>query len=484
MLKDSIKYLFLILIFLALYTFRLDKVPVHLNQDELMFALNAKSIAESGADYYSNILPFYFWHLDNFWATPVIVYFSSLSLNFLPVSEVFIRLPSVFFGLINVILVIILVKKTFGNSRFTLFAELLLVTTPAFFINSRLLLDNIYILPFVLLWLIFLEKNPFLSGLSLGVGIHSYHAAKIYMPLYLIASLVYFVLSKQKKRVLKLILGFAIPVILFLPWLKNHPDTLTNQISYASSIDKNLGSNFIKNYFSYFDPKVLFIEGDRTLIHSTGKVGVFLFPVVFLLVFGILYCFRQKDYFSKLIIAGFLTYPVAPALINDPGRISRALVVIPFVILLSVYGIKFLLEQKDKVFKYLLILISVLSIFQFGVFLSDYFENYRARSYGVFNSNIGGALESALKSTRIREVETIYLDKYIPYVDFYYRFYQMKLGITFGNIKGYDFRKDSFAALPARSLVVSGRKIAGNDPIEIIREPDGSESYFVYEKTD
>ena len=473
MLKNKLKYLLLILIFLALYTFRLDKVPVHLNQDEAMFALNAKDLTPS----------FYFWHLNAFWATPIIVYWTAIFLKFLPVSEIFIRLPSVFAGLISVILTVVLVRKVLKNNQLALLAGVLLAVSPAFFINSRLLLDNIYIVPFVLLWLILIDVNPFLSGLFLGLGFHSYHAAKIYMPLYLVATLVYGYMAKWSwKKLLLTVAGFAIPILLFLPWLKAHPDTLTNQISYASSIDSNLGSNFVKNYFSYFDPRILFVEGDRTLVHSTGNTGVFPFPAVFLLVFGIFYAIRQKDLFSKLILFGFLIFPVAPAIINDPGRISRSLVVLPFGILLATYGIKFFLGQKDKIFKFVLWFIFAASLFQFVFFLTDYFGSYRSQSWRVFNGDVGGVMESALRSTKMREVQTIYLDKYIPHARFYYEFYEKKLGITFENVMDYDFKEDGFSDLPAGSLLVSGRKIEDVEPIEIIREPDGTESYFVYEK--
>src|SRR3989344_4280427 len=85
-----------------LYASLLERTPVHLNQDELGFALNAHSIAKTGFDENGRFLPLYFWHLGVMWSTPIIVYLTSLILKFLPLSESIIRLPSVFIGVVGI----------------------------------------------------------------------------------------------------------------------------------------------------------------------------------------------------------------------------------------------------------------------------------------------------------------------------------------------------------------------------------------------
>ena len=435
-----------------------------------MFALNAVNITPS----------FYFWHLDNFWATPVIVYWSSIFLKFLPFNEASVRFPTAFLAVINIGLMMYLTNLLFKKKYLAILSGILLATTPAFFVNSRLLLDNIYPVTFVLLWLIFLFKNKFfLSGLTLGIGIHSYHAAKIYMPLYFLLSLPRVASAKWGW----FIVGFLIPIILFIPWLRAHPDTLTNQVSYVSSIDRQIGTNFVRNYLSYFDPAILFTTGDKTLIHSTGRTGVFLFPLVSLLVFGALHTITQKNYFGKLILIGFLTYPLAPAIINDPGRISRALVVISFGILLSIYGVKFMLESKEKLLKPIFYFLLSFIFLSFIFFLNDYFGNYRVRSRAVFNNNVGGAFESVLKSAQIRPVEKVYIDKNIFQAKYYFEFYKQKLRIYPKEVSFFDPNSEDFTKLPKGTIFVSSKKFQtlGNfEIIETVRELDGVESYFVY----
>ncbi len=512
--KEKIFLFLIIAIGVILYTWKLDKVPVHLNQDELEFSLNAYSISQTLHDSYGNFLPFYFKHLGTFWATPVIVYLTSIFLKFLPLAEWSVRLPSVFMGVLSIFLVFILSKKLFKNDFLPLFSAGVMLTTPVLFMNSRLLLDNVYPLPFVLLWLIFLKKTvdeenwrgAFFSGLALGIGFHSYHAAKIMVPVYAIMALV--LLWKSSRDKLKLIgifiIGLFIPLLLFIPWLKIHPDTITSQVSYVSGIDKSINSSqgylgilnpmrfpaFLSSYGNYLSPGILFFTGDRSLIHSTRTAGAFLFPIVFLTVFGILsVLFKRKDSFSRLILFGFLTYPIAPSLINDPERISRGLIVIPFVVLLSTYGAEFLLSLKEKSFRFLLYAVIGFSFIQFISFISFYFGGYRKISYSWFNYNIGGAFESALKSTQIRPVENIYIDSSIPFSDRYLKYYEIKLNIfPAAPINYFDAKKENFLGFPKGSLIViptwtystREERVGVFDKIEIIREPDGVESFNIF----
>lgn len=508
-------YLLLLIVVFVIYSAKLSVTPVHLNQDEMMFALNANSIAKHLTDFYGNRLPFYFWHLDNFWSTPIITYLAALLLKFVPISEATIRLTSVIVGVTSIGIIMLLAERVFKSKLYGLIAGFLLAITPAFFINSRILLDNIYTVPFVLLWLLFLKfyfdkKNYlflFLSSLSLGVGFHSYHAAKVMMPIYF-ALMVVILFFKEKVKPWRfwvgLFAGFLIPILLFLPWLKSHPDTLLSQVYYARSIDTSVNVKegfwgvfnpgrikiFAQNYVSYFDPALLFVKGDKTLIHSTGEVGVFTFPFVFFIAFGVLeIIYAQKDIFSKIVLFGFLTYPIAPSLINDTGRISRGLVLIPFGILVCLYGVKFLLAQKNRVFRTLFWALLFFSVLQFGLFMKDYFGPYRERSYSVFNNAIGGALESALRSTKIRPVTQIYIDDKIPFAKYYMTFYEEKLGIDVSDKLNYfnpdetDFTKFAQGTLVVVKFDDAGKKEDNKGPfekIETIREPNGYETFYVY----
>lgn len=499
---------------LLFYSYSLSSVPVHLNQDELMFSLNAYSISRTLKDYYGNFLPFYFWHLGSFWATPIITYMSALIVRFVPFSEASIRLTSVLVGSINISLIMVLAQKIFKDKKVSLLAGLMIAVAPVHFIHSRLLLDNLYTVPFTLVWLIFLKdyldsakrSKLFFVGLFLGIGLHSYHAAKIVMPIFLLISLVLvYIRAKFDLKSFGITLfGFLIPIIIFIPWLIKHPDTLLNQVSYIGSIDSSIDaqkgiigvfsvkrmSPIVSSYFSYFSPEILFTRGDKSLIHSTENFGAFLLPVFPLFIFGLMEVFlKRKDIFSYLVFFGFLVYPVAPALVNDPQRISRGLIVIPFVSLIAAYGFHYLLKLQKRDFKILAKVLVGFLILQFLFFLHDYFGDYTRRSHTWFNEDIESAYQAIINSSQLRDVENIYLDGQIRFISYYRDFYEIQKG---SNLKDkeiiFDYTKEDFSKFPQKSLVlVAANHIIGRndwegefEKVEIIREPDGKESFYLF----
>lgn len=442
---------FLIVATIILYSWNLLQVPVHLNQDELGFTLNAYSITTTGFDENGRFMPFYFWHLGVMWATPIIVYLTAIFLKILPLSEIVIRLPSVLVGTVNLVLIYFIAKKLFKSRLYGLVAVLLLALAPAHFIHSRILLDNLFIVPFILGWfyliLLFMEKRRvwliFFASILLGLGVHSYHAAKVMMPIYLFFTLafLYRELIKNKFLIFVILTGFALPLIPLIPWLSKYPDTLLDQVKYTSLYDTKLNPiqglltlftpetilERLSIYLTYFHPGFLFLKGDLSLIHSTQRIGVFLLPFILLIPLGICRAVKTKNKLWLLLAAGFFTAPVAPALVGNQYRASKELAILPFAVLIAVYGLHFILRFFRG--KYILVVISCLLILiflQFALFLNDYFGGYRIRSYGWFNYDISGSLEALIEQDEKEKSNMIYLDSSINFIDRYWRFYLIK----------------------------------------------------------
>ena len=82
---------------LTLYGVWIEHTPPHLHRDEVMFALQAQSIASTGRDVEGRVFPLYFEMRslgEHVWFHPVLVYFTALFLKVLPFTEAVIRLPS------------------------------------------------------------------------------------------------------------------------------------------------------------------------------------------------------------------------------------------------------------------------------------------------------------------------------------------------------------------------------------------------------
>lgn len=517
--KKISKYINLLLVFLLigfalLYTLSLDKVPVHLNQDELGFTLNAYSIVKTGFDENGIFLPLYFWHLGVMYSTPIIVYLTAIFLSFMPLNEITIRLPSVFVGLLNLILVYILARKIF-NKKMSLAAVFLLATTPIHFIQSRILLDNLYAIPFIIGWMILIlmfneRKNSlflFLATFVLGLGVHSYHATKIMMPLYLLFTFIFLLPQLKKNKILIFItlIGFILPLLPLIPWLSKYPDTFIDQVKYTHLYDTKLNpiQGFISLltpesliirlaiYLSYFDPEFLFLKGDAHLIHSTRQVGAFLMPFAILLITGIYNVFKyKKTKFNLLLVSGFFTAPLAASFVENPYRISKALFILPFATLLATFGVEFLFTKGKNVLKYIGVLTLIAIVIYFYYFLNDYFNDYPKRVYNWFNFNIPNALETAIKIDKEKKIQYFYLDNKVYFIDRYWKFYLLKHNKENLLNKTFYFNPDNLdpRSLPKNSLLIYRfdhlRNIQGLDQItdfkSEIREPDGLTSFYLY----
>ena len=261
---------------------------------------------------------------DNSWFHPAIVYFMAPFVAVLPLSEAVIRFPSVVVGIVNVCLLFLIARRIFGSDRYAFLAAGLLALTPTHILHSRMAMDYLYPVPFVMGWLmcllIYLERRRlkwlFIAGLLLGFGFYSYIASVVMMPLYLLLTVV--VLFRSVTRPFKECLvagaGFAAPLTIVVLWLAANPAVIEETLSrYAVSSDSVTGMAFsdltrrLSIYWSFFDPGFLFVSGGYThMMNSTRRVGVFLLPLlVFLPVGFVRLAAAPRQPIDPLLLLGF-----------------------------------------------------------------------------------------------------------------------------------------------------------------------------------
>src|SRR5438477_2960620 len=224
----------------ALYSLWLSYSPIYMHDAEVLFALHARSIAATLRDTNGTFLPLYF-HMPsigaNVWFHPMIVYLSAIFLKILPFSEWSVRFPSVVVGTVDVALIYLVADRLFRSKAYAVLTAAFLALTPAHFIHSRLEMDYIYPVPFVLLWLWCLLKFDdtgdrrllWASGFALGIGFYSYIAAVVFMPLYLAFTWLYLLAKYRRPRLAHVTatVAFAIPLILFLAWRVLYPEVFS-----------------------------------------------------------------------------------------------------------------------------------------------------------------------------------------------------------------------------------------------------------------
>jgi 4-amino-4-deoxy-L-arabinose transferase-like glycosyltransferase len=547
----------------ALYLPRLSTVPVYLAPDEVFIALHAQSIASTGRDYGGRFLPLYIEYqyktidrsgqdvTHSGWLPPIIFYLMALFVKIFGLSEFTVRLPTVLVGIADVVLTYFIGRTLFRRETYGVLSAALLALTPAHLIHSRLGMDYLYPLPFLLAWLLalvtYLSRSSnasdaqearvslvFASTFALACGLFSYIAAGLAMPLYFVVTLAALAVERQPARAYAAAFaGFLVPAALYVPWVIAHPAAildvlgkygigpaagLTAAESARSFLSFHSIGDQLSHLWAFFDPRFLFFDGPMEPMYSTRTAGVFLLPIAVFLVAGLVAALRGRTRGLGLaILAGLIIAPVPATLVNVTDAIYRALELLPFVILVAVWGVQSLWESPSFVptrrtllwiggaaaapgvlyaaavlvrqgrvpggavplllaggavaavsFTSMRLRIGQLAAgvlllvvpLQFAAFYKDYLTDYSRRTSLVFSGNIRGALEALMREADESNAPSIYLARLGPYNKggIYWAFYAAKYGradLTKRMIDSGAFDPDRVMQLAAGSVIVT-----------------------------
>jgi len=302
------------------------------------------------------------------------------------------------------------------------------------------------------------------------------------MPIYLLVTCAMVSRTREPlRRCAAAAAGFAVPLVMLVPWLVRHPTAVADTIDrYALYDTRSLNAlqgarallsypsleRLAASYWSFFSPSFLFFSGDKQMTFSTRSVGVFLFPIAVLLVLGIRYVLGEtKRPAARLVLIGFATAPAAALLGSEEGVVTRAVELLPFAVLLAMFGAEYLWSAPIRTASRALLLragaaLAIVAIayggwtavsrarvggsavalgvlgaglliaatlsgrvpvgrlaaccllvwvpLQFSSFGSDYFGDYRLRSSTWLGGNLRGALEDLIEMERRDHTPRIY----------------------------------------------------------------------------
>jgi hypothetical protein len=491
----------------VLYAARLEHTPIYLHDAEILFGLQAHALASTARDLSGRLLPLYFQMTpigENVWFHPVIVYVTAAFLKTLPFAEWSVRLPSAAIGALDVALVYLLGLRLFGDDAsgegWALVAALLLALTPAHYIHSRIAMDYIYPLPFVLGWLLalsfYLERRQarllFVATSLLGFGVYSYIASVIMMPIYLAMTLVVVWWAEATpndsasprmsvpsvslralrggafptRRLTAAATGFVWPLLAIPLWLWRHPlvvaETLSRYHVGATATRYSGLAGRLSMYWYFNDPTYLFLTGGyANVVNSTRHAGVFALPLAVLLPAGIYRIVNgPRSVLQLLVMVGFFAAPIAACLaVPEPYAIDRELTVVVFGVLLASVGAEFLWTRGVRATRLATVALALVPL-HFAFFAYDYFTDYRRHSAIWFELNHRGAFEAVVAEDARLPASRIYLprDK-DPYMESYWRFTLTKMGRLALRDKTelYSGAALAPAAIPSGALVVARR---------------------------
>lgn len=397
-LKLRLFYIFLLLVFsFLLFTFRLTEVPPGINGDEGSIGINSMIIAETGRDSEERFLPLFTKSKGSMdWKQPITVYTTVLVFKLLGVSYFNLRLSSFFISVISALTIFFLIRELIGT-RMAFLGLIIFVTTPIIMIQSHLALENIAPVPFVASWLLMLAKYTnkkdkkllLFAGIFLGLGIFTYLGMRLIVPVLTFLT-VYFVLylnygkKKDCMSALKWFILGTTPfvIILFLSKFYYPGSILGLYRPYKIENYQNL----LLPYLSTFDPSFLFISGDSTPNHSTGKHGMMLLATLPLFIMGLIYIIRNKFSMLTFILISFFLTPVLFGFGSTVHRASRLLALLPAYTVITASGFLLIDKIKSVLFKVITYAIIFSLIFlNFSDFLYDYWYQYPQRVKAEFS---------------------------------------------------------------------------------------------------
>jgi len=391
-------YLFCCILFgFFFFTYKITSIPPGLETDEASIAYNSALISTNLRDQNNRFLPIFILSSDKTdWKQPVLIYFTAFLFRIFGKSLFIYKLSTIIISLLSAIVLYFIVKILFKSKKYAIVGFLVYITTPIIFITTRI--GNESILPSLIstLWLfslILYKKNKkyfnlILNAIIIGIGFYSFKGMRLITPVWSIISFFYIYRinwiknksiknnifnSKNTKQII-IFCFVLLPFYLITPLLEN---------KYAGAVfdHQNISISSITNFFYYWLSNISFsfwfTTPDIGRVYTISEFGAF--PLLFLPLFiiGIISSINKKTYLRFILIC-YLFTPVFFGIAHSINYTHRLIAVIPFIIIIILYGFKnildFLKNKKNRFPIYLLFFILlIINTFNFYKF---YFIDY------------------------------------------------------------------------------------------------------------
>jgi 4-amino-4-deoxy-L-arabinose transferase-like glycosyltransferase len=396
----------------------LNQVPPELFGDEIDVGYQSYSLLNTGKDYYGQTLPLYL-HSFSEWRAPLLMYATIPFVKIFGLNEWGVRLPSVFFGILSIIFLYLLVKKTV-NEKMALISALFLAISPWHLQYSRAAFElSLLLFLFILgiyTFMLSLKHHRILpfSAFLFGLTIYTYSTANIFLPLILFLIIWIY----REKLVLiskKVIFTSGIILLIMLAPIgyeiisghaaerfgivsifsqKEYVDKVTIQRNEGDwgifeKIIHNRPLSWIRaiglNYLGVFSPIFLLERGDITFRHSVHEMGEIYWVQYFLFFIGIFYLLAKGEKKEKLFWLGWLFLAPIPSSLTYDGatHASRLILALPPILVISAYGGFYLYDLiRGRIKKFFLVgFISLWLVFGFVSYTHRYFDHYPKESW-------------------------------------------------------------------------------------------------------
>jgi 4-amino-4-deoxy-L-arabinose transferase-like glycosyltransferase len=333
----------------------LDSAPLGAYVDETSIGYNAWAISTHAVDEHGAHLPLYFTAFGDY-KNPVYIYTLSAVLRVLPLTVATERLPAALFGLLICLFITLIAWRRRRSWAVTIAALVLAGLTPWLTVESRVGFEVISMLAAVsaALWCLSVAQAGgrlrwyLAAGCLLGVTVFAYSTGRVEVALLVVALALAecWGRSRRLRGWLVALVPVAAAYGLLEVWNLEHPGALVarfNLISIGADHAPLMTviGRFVGNYFTYFGPEFLFVEGDHRARHATQFGGMLLWITLPLIVAGLAGVWRKRDQaFMRFVFVGTLAAPVSAALTEESvPHALRASMMLPFLLVLAVEGL-------------------------------------------------------------------------------------------------------------------------------------------------
>jgi len=385
--KNPLFWIFLLALFLR--TYKLGEFPYGFHVDEVKVAWNALSILKTGYDDHGSSLSLYYNSFGDYRPTGIF-YITIPSIIVFGRNEFATRFPTALFGALSVIPIYFLIELLDKSKRLNIWklntghlGGLLMAISPWSIDLSRATNEVVASTFFALCSLFFFLKllrskntrDAIFSIITIIFSYLLYHPIRFLgPPIFVIAFLIYMKQIKSKNiRVWSWICMITVFLLtLFFSTTKEglarfdqvsifkDVDTIY-QIQRIKSEDLNVNiltlafdnkfvtyiQTFMDQYGGYFAGDFLIGSEARPYRFATPGVGLITYIEVVLLIAGIVEVVRGKKSFLPLVLLLIAPLPAAVTT-EDAPNLSRAFLMLPFLILLEAYGLEFIVTVSKK----------------------------------------------------------------------------------------------------------------------------------------
>lgn len=325
-------------------------------------------VAHGGHDREGRALPL-FVHADgDLWLSPLPVYATAVLMKLVPSASAHARWAAAIFGVIDGLLFYLLAVRWFRRPAVGFMAALVLLITPSHaFFSRTATLEGIWQVPFILGWAIGMtaltdRRSPrarwilAAGAASLAASAYTQPSAALMAPLFAIVSVVIFCRADGWRIRDGIPAGVAFVALLLplLVWYARfpgtypdtfgrwvlHPAHLRNPIVWMQALSNwHRLANTAALFWDFFVPSHLFLTPD-----APGLCGMFLSLTVVPMVCGVVALVRTADTKATIermrpvIISACTIGPLAAAMFETARADGRALITVPFGILVAAWG--------------------------------------------------------------------------------------------------------------------------------------------------